>query len=130
MVTMTPLQQRRIRNLRAAGWGYKNIAALCGLSRDQVRAFCKRENLEDQFETIEHVCAWCGVAMAGRSLQARFCCSSCRWSAWKHSRENSSDHARPCPACGRPFVSAKSSQKYCSHACYVRARFGTRGGRP
>ena len=126
---MTPLETRRIENLRRAGWGYKNIAAFCGMSREAVRAYCLRENLEADPELVEQVCAWCGLALSGRSNSARFCCASCRWSAWNDKHQRTSDHARPCQACGKDFISAKKRQKYCSHSCYVRARFATKGGR-
>ena len=125
---MTPLETRRIENLRRAGWGYKNIAAFCGMSREAVRAYCLRENLEADPELVEQVCAWCGLALSGRSNSARFCCASCRWSAWNDKHQRTSDHARPCQACGKDFISAKKRQKYCSHSCYVRARFATKGG--
>lgn len=124
---MTPLETRRIENLRRAGWGYKNIAAFCGMSREAVRAYCLRENLEADPELVEQVCAWCGLALSGRSNSARFCCASCRWSAWNDKHQRTSDHARPCQACGKDFISAKKRQKYCSHSCYVRARFATKG---
>ena len=57
---MTPLTIRRITNLRAAGWGYKSIAAFCGLTRDQVRSCCRRYELTQSSPVCKRVCAWCG----------------------------------------------------------------------
>ncbi|VTX62978.1 Uncharacterised protein [uncultured Actinomyces sp.] len=36
-----------------------------------------------------------------------------------------------CAGCGATFESyGNKHRKYCTHACYIRTRFGTRGGRP
>ena len=123
---MTPLDERRIRNLRHAGWGYKNIANFTGLTRDQIRAYCQNETLTEKIDVIEHVCAWCGLSLEGRSPQARYCSRSCRWAGWAQRRGSDPERTRTCAECGKPV---KSRQKYCSHACYIRDRFATRGGR-
>ena len=126
---MTPLTIQRITNLRRAGWGYKAIAVFCGLTRDQVRSYCQRHDITASRETNECVCAWCGQALEGRTCRAKYCAPSCRWAAWQESVRASGSHTTSCAGCGDEFVAVKVSQKYCCHACYVRARFGTRGGR-
>nr|WP_297993491.1 hypothetical protein [uncultured Actinomyces sp.] len=36
-----------------------------------------------------------------------------------------------CAGCGATFEAyGNKHRKYCTHACYIRTRFGTRGGRP
>ena len=36
-----------------------------------------------------------------------------------------------CAGCRATFESyGNKHRKYCTHACYIRTRFGTRGGRP
>lgn len=126
---MTPLTIRRITNLRAAGWGYKSIAAFCGLTRDQVRSCCLRYELTQGSPECKRVCAWCGRALEGRTGRARFCTPTCRWASWQHKQNERGQRQATCLGCGNAFSRIKQSQKYCSHACYVRTRFGTRGGR-
>ena len=54
----------------------------------------------------------------------RFCSDACRlrwWHAHRDMEKNAVD--RRCFSCGRMFRSSRE-QKYCSHACYIKARFG------
>ena len=54
----------------------------------------------------------------------RFCSDACRlrwWHAHRDMEKNAAD--RRCFSCGRVFRSSRD-QKYCSHACYIKARFG------
>lgn len=128
-LTSTPLTIRRITNLRNAGWGYKSIAEFCGLTRDQVRSYCQRNDITASRETNDSVCAWCGQALEGRTSRAKYCAPACRWESWCQSTKTRSSRTTACAGCGDEFAAVKTSQKYCCHACYVRARFGTRGGR-
>lgn len=126
---MNDLDEQRIRNLRAAGWGYKAIADFCVLTRDQVRSYCTSRNLEAGLMVVERVCQWCATPMRG-GARARFCSPSCRHKAWRERQKTEPVRGRSCAYCGHRFVIVdKPGQKYCCHACYVRARFGTRGGR-
>lgn len=128
---MIPLDERRIRNLRQAGWGYKSIANFTGLTRDQIRAYCQKESLEEAtIEASERVCAWCGMSLSGRSSSARYCSRACRWDGWATRKIDDPKRSRACAQCGKPIRSVKPRQKYCSHACYIREHFATRGGRP
>ncbi|WP_420806056.1 helix-turn-helix domain-containing protein [Propionimicrobium lymphophilum] len=123
---MNQLDRLRITNLRANGWGYKKIADFCGISRDQVRAYCTKHNLSAEGETQERVCEWCGRELTSVDPRARFCSSACRHQSWRAGLHR----PKTCQACGQTFNALdKPGQQYCSHACYVRSRFGTRGGR-
>ena len=67
-------------------------------------------------------CARCGSEllkhMANR--EKRFCSDQCRMEWW-HLHRVAQTYV--CTECGAVF-SADNTRKYCSHACYIRARFG------
>ncbi len=120
----------KIMNLRRAGWGYKRIAQEMGCTRDEARNICQAHNVTPEDGMCEQVCAWCGSAMPGRTRRAIYCSSACRRAAWRTLAQADGPTKR-CAACARPFHPGdKPSRKYCSHACYIKSRFGTRGGRP
>ena len=129
LTNLDSLTIRRIENLRTAGWGYKSIAAYCDLTRDQVRAYCQRHQLDIGQLSCEQVCAWCGFVLEGRTGRAKFCSPSCRWAAWQRQQHEMGQRLVACQGCGKWFSRVKKAQKYCCHACYVRRRFNTRGGR-
>lgn len=127
---MNDLDEQRIRNLRMAGWGYKAIAAFCGLSRDQVRSYCTTRQLAASSSVVRTVCAWCGSQIEAQRPHAKYCSPACRHKAWRHTRKAEHLLERECACCGGSFtVVDKPAQRFCCHACYVRHRFGTRGGR-
>ena len=127
---MNDLDEQRIRNLRTAGWGYKAIAEFCALTRDQVRSYCTTRNLDAAPVMAWQVCHWCASPIQG-AARARFCSPACRHKAWRHRQKTEPMREQTCTHCGRCFaIVDKPGQKFCCHACYVRARFGTRGGRP
>lgn len=127
---MNDLDEQRIRNLRTAGWGYKAIAEFCALTRDQVRSYCTTRNLDAAPVMAWQVCHWCANPIQG-AARARFCSPACRHKAWRHRQKTEPAREQTCTHCGRRFaIVDKPGQKFCCHACYVRARFGTRGGRP
>ena len=74
----------------------------------------------------ETVCLCCGekVTQQPHRKPKRFCSDTCRlrwWHAHRDREKNAAD--RRCFSCGRVFRSSRE-QKYCSHACYIKARFG------
>lgn len=125
---LTSRQKQRVGLLRRHGLGYKRIAAMTGLGRDAVRSWCIANSIEPEVsEPDGPVCAWCGARINGR---ARFCSPSCRHKAWRDGLSEREDNVRACAYCAKVFhLSDKPAQKYCCHACYVRDRFATKGGR-
>lgn len=75
-------------------------------------------------------CENCGVAIqqyAGRKTK-RFCCSECRNQWWNKHLDQVNRKAYyeiTCQHCGRvTTVYGDKRRKYCSHECYIAARFG------
>lgn len=141
-MVITEEQALQIRELRSAGSGYKTIADLTGLSRDQVRYYCLsrgiggyrvvyQANLKDRIRD-GNACAYCGgPLMKPRTGRPRkFCSEACRRKYWKLHQEKrkknpSAVYTMECPYCHRTFeVYGRNHRKYCCHEHYVLARFG------
>lgn len=141
-MNITEEQALQIRELRRLGTGYKTIAELTDLTRDQVRYYCLsngiggyrivyQANLKDRIAD-GRACAYCGGPLmrpkTGRPR--RFCSEACRRKYWKtrqDKRKKSADHiyVMECPYCHRIFeVYGNTHRKYCCHEHYVLARFG------
>ena len=132
---MTTEEKQEISRLRKAGAGYTRIANELGINVNTVKTFCRRNGLTgdmpEQLPGItEQPCRQCGrpvVQYPGRR-EKKFCSDVCRNRWWnghlgEAERENMATH--PCPVCGSEFHAYGSrNRKYCSHACYIRARFG------
>lgn len=136
---MTDLQAARVKEMRLKGMGYRAIAEALGLSRDIVRNHCKAkgmggyvaatvENLKER-EGQGGICICCGkeTEQAGTGRPRKFCSEKCRRQWWKtHPQEGSHKSlcTKKCECCGREFSFYRSRKpKYCSHDCYIRARF-------
>ncbi|MCD8300575.1 MAG: RNA polymerase subunit sigma-70 [Clostridiales bacterium] len=130
---MTNEQKMRVRELRAAGYGYVKTAREIGLSENTVRSFCRRNGLTgDMAEQKDagHVCLCCGkpVEQVPGRKEKKFCSDSCRMKWWNCHRDMVNRKAVNkfvCKHCGGEFNAyGNADRKYCSHACYVADRFG------
>lgn len=133
---MTNEQKEQIRELRGSGHGYATIAEALGLTKNQVSAFCRRNNLtgtstESGASNIIRTdcCRCCGKPIQqvpGRKT-VKFCSDVCRnkwWNTHLDQVKRKAVYEYVCPHCGRPFSAyGNSKRKYCSHECYIRARF-------
>ena len=138
---MTEQQAKQIREMREQGIGYRSIALTVGLSRDIVRNFCKSrglsgygsaltKNIQEQV-MLGKACLYCGKEMkqldTGRPK--KFCSDKCRREWWKGhperiNRKESAMYPAVCVRCGKEFLSyGNRKRKYCSHDCYIKARF-------
>lgn len=138
---MTNEQREKIQELRGQGYGYATIAGAVGLSKDSVKAYCRKHSLggvlaesNARIDLTAGVCLNCGkplVQTPGRK-KMKFCCDTCRAAWWKEHPEavrQKAVYAFTCAHCGRSFSAyGNSKRKYCSHACYIAARF--KGGEP
>ena len=113
---MTNEQKEQIKKLRDSGYGYATIAEALGLTKNQVSAFVG-------------CCRCCGkplVQVSGRK-EAKFCSDACRnkwWNAHLDQVNRKAIYEYTCPCCHKPFTAyGNSKRKYCSHECYIRARF-------
>ena len=111
------------------GLGYSEIARKLDMSVNTVKSYCQRNGLKraDVTEALANdACKRCGCELVhtpGRKKK-QFCSDACRL-RWWHGHRELGKNARTivCASCGKAFVTDRM-QKYCSHACYIRTRFG------
>lgn len=112
--------------MRSQGYSYGKIAMALGISENTVKTYCRRNRLVKDGVVAVSICKQCGCPMAAGTTR-RFCSDKCRAAWW---RSNHTDKAKTtyeikCAFCGKPFVSlGNKARKYCSHQCYIAARFG------
>ena len=130
---MTDHQKTKIAEMRKAGCGYSEISKALSVSRDTVKTFCRRNNItvdstEEPKETAG-ICPECGkpITQTSGRKPKRFCSPECRqkwWNAHPERIEQKAVYEYVCPNCGQSFTAyGNSHRKYCSHECYVAARF-------
>ena len=136
---MTDFEAAQVKEMRLKGMGYRAIADALGLSRDIVRNHCKAKgmggyvaatvkNLKER-EVQNGICLCCGkeTAQAGTGRPRKFCSEKCRRQWWKAHPEAGNQKAvytQVCARCGKEFTAyGNSHRKYCSHDCYIKARF-------
>ena len=128
---MTVAEKNYIIRYRQMGKSCTEIARALGLSVNTVKSFCQRSGIAPigqatGLNPAETLCLCCGekVTQQPHRKSKRFCSDACRlrwWHAHRDREKNAAD--RRCFSCGRVFRSSRE-QKYCSHACYIKARFG------
>ena len=129
---MTSEQKKEIIRLRSQDVGYTTIANLLGISKDTVKTFCKRNDIGGVRAEIKNTaegCPHCGKPVPqipGRKPR-RFCSDECRKKWWNSHPEKVGQKAVyefTCPSCGEHFTAyGNNHRKYCSHACYISARY-------
>jgi len=137
---MTALQKENIKQMRGRGESYARIASALGISENTVKSFCRRNNLGGDLSAVPladtanlSFCKQCGKEVPqnpGRKTKM-FCTYHCRMEWWKTHPESISRKAVytfSCPCCKTEFKSyGNKSRKFCSHACYIKTRFGDDG---
>ena len=126
---MTNGEKMLITQQRRQGLGYTEIARKLGMSVNTVKSFCQRNGIKPVSKTAipeKDTCRQCGSVLEhtpGRKKK-QFCSDACRMHWWHEHRDMSKTaKGAKCAACGREFITDRA-QKYCSHACYIAARFG------
>ena len=125
---MTKEQKTLILYYREQHMTYRQIGEKLGLSPDTVKTFCRRNTLrEDRTEaSASSQCRNCGAPvhpLPGRR-ERLFCSPACRTAYWRKHNLLGKD-PRYCAGCGALLTGGSASRKYCSHACYIRHRFGS-----
>ena len=125
---MTQEQKILILHYREQHMTYRQIGEKLGLSPDTVKTFCRRNTpQEDRTEaSASSQCRNCGAPvhpLPGRRKRL-FCCPACRTAYWRKHNLLGKD-PRYCAGCGALLTGGSASRKYCSHACYIRHRFGS-----
>ncbi len=133
---MTNEQKEKIIDLRHQGYGYTAIANAVGLKKDNIKAFCRKHGLAGvkaesnaRVSIVQDICLNCGKPLTQQPgvKQRKFCCPECRtkwWNAHQDQVKQKALYRFTCPECGQDFTSyGNSKRKYCSHECYIAARF-------
>lgn len=133
---MTNEQREKIEILRRQAYGYTAIANAVGLSKDNVKAFCRTHGLAGVMATsnarvsvLQECCLNCGrlISQQPGVKRKKFCCPKCRtewWNAHPDYVKQKAIYHFTCPVCGKDFTAyGNAKRKYCSHACYITARF-------
>lgn len=133
---MTNGQRERITTLRQGGYGYTTIAKAVGLTKDSVKAYCRAHDLagvkaKNNARIVPELefCRQCGkplIQIQGRKRK-KFCSKICRQQWWsKHPEQihRKAMYSFTCANCGKSFNAyGNANRKYCSHNCYIAARF-------
>lgn len=137
---MTIDEKNRIIQMRKDGLGYGKIAQDLGISRNTIKSFCQRNELNCEAASMPEItvtgnleekpCLNCGQPVRqnpGRK-EKKFCCDACRnkwWNSHLSQVNRKAMYEFVCPACGKPFTAyGNRNRKYCSHECYIEDRFG------
>ena len=136
---MTEEEKNTVRRLREQGYGYKTISNITGIHRETIKSHLKRHpcvsNPSPQCKTnkieappsAETVpCKQCGEPFTPKRKGTLFCCDECRHKWWgKNKYKEGTPHTFKCLNCGKEFQAyVVKERKYCSHDCYIEARFG------
>ena len=125
---MTKEQKTLILHYREQHMTYRQIGEKLGLSPDTVKTFCRRKRAQSERteESVQAQCRNCGAPvhpLPGRR-ERLFCSPACRTAYWRKHNLLGKD-PRYCAGCGALLTGGSASRKYCSHACYIRHRFGS-----
>jgi endogenous inhibitor of DNA gyrase (YacG/DUF329 family) len=126
---MTTEQKSQIAALRKQGCTYAKIAEMLSISENTIKTYCRRARFTEDTLNAVPVCKQCGkpIKMRDKHRARQFCSDKCRAAWWYANRGSKprTEYHLTCANCGQPFVSAGSkARKYCSHQCYIAARFG------
>ena len=138
---MTPAQKELIFKLRMEGQGYKSIAKVLSVTEDAVKGHCKRQHLSGPAEIVtinskavkrnSGLCLECSkpIRHNKHGRPRKFCSDACRYTWWNKNPDRGSESEEAtyhytCTHCGKRFAAyGDKNRKYCSHDCYIKARF-------
>lgn len=130
---MTAEQKYEITDLRNKGFSYAEIAKQMSISRNTIKSYCQRNNIKIATglnKSDEMYCKQCGKKLQRISgkKKPKFCSKECRTKWWNTHPEEVNRKAIynfTCAKCGKSFTAyGNTGRKYCSHNCYITARFG------
>lgn len=126
---MTNREKTRIIHLREQGMGIFEISKRLDLSVNTVKSFCQRKGIKPKNKRIStDKCKYCGneIILTPYKRRREFCNDTCRmlwWAKKRKDKPNQLGRDHTCAFCGQDFKSHQR-RKYCSHVCYIKARFG------
>lgn len=133
---MTGDEKQKVLEMRGQGLPFSQIADSFGLSVNTVKSFCRRnmsacDASEDMGnEENKGLCKQCGKKLEPKpkAKPKMFCDDHCRHEWWRSHRnllKQKAVYRIACACCGASFESyGNRTRKYCSHACYIKGRFG------
>lgn len=126
---MTTDQKKIITEMRKRGRTYANIAEILSISESTIKTYCRRTRLTEDSAKAVLVCKQCGkpIKVKDKHRARQFCSDQCRAAWWYANRGSKprTEYQLICSNCSQPFVSiGNKARKYCSHQCYIDARFG------
>lgn len=130
-----------IGSLLRKGAGYKKISKQLSLNVNTVKSYCRRHADEIKASGLAAVtgpsgivfCKNCGIEVKQnpkRKVEI-FCSDECRMKWWNTHQEDINRRSTAiykfnCQCCGKEFAAyGHRGRKYCSHECYVEARYGS-----
>ena len=118
---MTEKEKQEVTTLRYLGLGYRAVAKALCISVNTIKTYCRANNLQtkDIPDNAGH-CPICGkpVKQTPHKKKKVFCSNKCCLEYWRLKQTR-----KICACCGNSFVPIRKASKYCSHDCYVKARF-------
>ena len=138
---MTEIERANILALREEGRTLQEIAQELSLPINTVKSFIFRscrpnpereetdtEPLPTSPDRVVRRCLFCGqpVTQPPHRKEKKCCSATCRSHWWNQNAAQSKGKSlrlRKCAYCGETFR-AYGQRKYCSHTCYISARFG------
>lgn len=126
---MTDSQKSQTDKMRLDGCGYLKIAKAMGVSENTVKSYCRRQKSTDGKEKND-CCAQC-VKPIDKSKRSgrRFCSDTCRTKWWNAHPKAEMPYKANCAYCGKEILMRRQyERKYCSHRCYITARYKDGGG--
>jgi hypothetical protein len=133
--TMTENQKTRILEMRRLGCTYRHIAANLSLPEGTVKTCClraaKKGLLATPSEPATCTCKQCGkeIIQVAKRKKRIFCTDACRQKWWGSHQflinpDSKAHHHHTCAHCNKPFTAyGNPGRKYCSHDCYIKARY-------
>lgn len=123
--------ESEILRMRQAAISYGKIAEVLDISINTVKSYCRRNNIKPLDKTIamEDICLNCGkhIVQHKKVKKRKFCCFECKTAWWNSHPEavnRKANYELHCSSCGKDFISyGNKNRKYCSHECYINARF-------
>ena len=132
---MTEIQKHQIHEMRRLGCTYRHIASSLSLHSGTVKTYCVRavkKGLVTPPDPVpDSLCKQCGKAVEQIPKRKKkiFCSKVCSQKWWNShiymvDRSSKALYHFTCPTCGKEFSAyGNPNRKYCSHECYINARY-------
>jgi len=136
---MTKEEKEQVAKYRNDGLAYSEIGRALDVSVNTIKSYCRRNGLTGLKKPLKKTCKekTTHCLQCGKTLKQgmpgkpnKFCSEKCRRDWWKENQEQQNGKAYytiKCNGCGIEFKSyGNRDRKFCSHACYIKSRFGRR----